>query len=144
MAELKRIAEDRGIAFLDLELEYPFHTAFMAPIEAPLIADLKHIRPNNETVPFVSTVTGACLPGSRLGADYWWLNIREPVQFLQGIREVAKLGARFFVEIGPRGMLLKHIDEQFIGEIDELRYGRQCSIATIRTRIRWARWSPKL
>jgi acyl transferase domain-containing protein/NADPH:quinone reductase-like Zn-dependent oxidoreductase/NADP-dependent 3-hydroxy acid dehydrogenase YdfG/acyl carrier protein len=120
LAELKRIAEDRSIAFLDLDLEYPFHTAFMAPIETPLIADLKHIRPNNEVVPFVSTVTGACLAGSRLGADYWWLNIREPVQFLQGIHEVAKLGARFFVEIGPRGMLLKHIDSTLSGEIDNV------------------------
>ena len=120
LAELKRIAEDRSIAFLDLDLEYPFHTAFMAPVEAPLLADLKHIRPNNEVVPFVSTVTGACLPGSRLGGDYWWLNIRKPVQFLQGIREVAKLGARFFVEIGPRGMLLKHIDNTLSGEIDNV------------------------
>ena len=120
---LKRIAEDRGIAFLDLELEYPFHTAFMTPIETPLIADLKHIRPHNEAVPFVSTVTGSCLPGSRLGADYWWLNIREPVQFIQGIREVAKLGARFFVEIGPRGMLLKHIDNSLVGRSRRLCYG---------------------
>lgn len=119
LAELKRIAEDRSIAFLDLELEYPFHTAFMTPIELPLIADLRHIRPHNEAVPFVSTVTGSCLPGSRLGADYWWLNVREPVQFLQGIREVAKLGARFFIEIGPRGMLLKHIENSLAGEVDD-------------------------
>jgi len=119
VAKLMRVADDRGIACLDLELEYPFHTAFMAPIEAPLIADLKHIRPRNEAVPFVSTVTGACLPGSRLGADYWWQNIREPVQFLDGIREVAKLGARFFVEIGPRGMLLKHVETSLTGEVDD-------------------------
>ncbi len=119
VAELKRIAADRGIAVLDLDLDYPFHTAVMAPIKTPLIADLKHITPHNETVPFVSTVTGCCLPGSRLGADYWWDNIREPVQFLQGIREVAKLGARFFVEIGPRGMLLKHIADSLAGETDD-------------------------
>jgi acyl transferase domain-containing protein/NADPH:quinone reductase-like Zn-dependent oxidoreductase/acyl carrier protein len=117
VAELKRAAEERNIAFLDLDLEYPFHTAFMTLIEAPLVADLKHIRPHNEAVPFVSTVTGSCLPASRLTADYWWLNIREPVQFLQGIREVAKLGARFFVEIGPRGMLLKHIETSLAGEV---------------------------
>jgi acyl transferase domain-containing protein/NADPH:quinone reductase-like Zn-dependent oxidoreductase/acyl carrier protein len=119
IAKLKRVAEDRGIALLDLDLDYPFHTAFMALIEAPLIADLKHIRPHNEAVPFVSTVTGSCLPGSRLGADYWWRNIREPVQFLDGIREVAKLGARFFIEIGPRGMLLKHIETSLFGEADD-------------------------
>ena len=119
LTELKRIADDRGIAVLDLELDYPFHSAFMAPIQAPLIADLNHITPHNEAVPFVSAVTGSCLPGSRLGADYWWLNIREPVQFLRGIREVAKLGARFFIEIGPRGMLLKHIADSLAGEVDD-------------------------
>ncbi len=118
LAELNRIAADRGIPVLDLDLDYPFHTVFMAPIQEPLIADLRHIAPRTETVPFVSTATGACLPGSRLGADYWWRNIREPVQFLRAIRETAKLGARFFVEIGPRGMLLKHIADSLAGEVD--------------------------
>ena len=118
MAKLKRTAEERGIAFLDLELEYPFHTRFMAPIEAPLITDLRHIRPRNEAVPFVSTVSGSCMAGSRLDADYWWHNIREPVQFLKGIREVAKLGARFFIEIGPRATLLKHIETSLASDAD--------------------------
>lgn len=118
LAELERVAGDRGIAFLDLELDYPFHTALMSPIEAQLVADLGHVVPNNEAVPFVSTVTGACVPGARLDANYWWRNIREPVRFLQGIREVAKLGARFFVELGPRGMLLKHIENTLAGEVD--------------------------
>ncbi|MFZ3357363.1 MAG: type I polyketide synthase [Xanthobacteraceae bacterium] len=120
IAELKRIADDRGIAFLDLMLDYPFHTGLMGPIQSELVAALGHIRPNNEAVPFVSTVTGACLPGTRLGAEYWWLNIREPVQFLQGIREAAKLGARFFVELGPRGTLIKHFENSLAGEIDEV------------------------
>jgi phthiocerol/phenolphthiocerol synthesis type-I polyketide synthase C len=118
LADFKRMTEERGIASLDLELDYPFHTAFMTPVQQALIADLKHITPHNEVVPFISTVTGACSPGSRLGADYWWHNIREPVQFLKGIREVAKLGARFFVEIGPRALLLKHIADGLAGEVD--------------------------
>jgi phthiocerol/phenolphthiocerol synthesis type-I polyketide synthase C len=119
LRQLKQIAEERGIPALDLGLDYPFHTTFMTSIQKPLIADLKHITPYNEVVPFVSSVTGSCLPGLRLDADYWWLNIREPVQFLQGIREVAKLGARFFVEIGPRGMLLKHIADSLVGEPED-------------------------
>jgi acyl transferase domain-containing protein/NADPH:quinone reductase-like Zn-dependent oxidoreductase/NADP-dependent 3-hydroxy acid dehydrogenase YdfG/acyl carrier protein len=119
LTALKRIADDRGIAVLDLGLDYPFHTALMAPIQAPLIADLKHITPHTEMVPFVSAVTGSCLPGTRLRADYWWLNIRQCVQFLGGIREIAKLGARFFIEIGPRGTLLKHIADSLAGEVDD-------------------------
>jgi len=118
LEELKSVAQDRGIACLDLELEYPFHTASMTLIKTLLTDDLKHIRPRSEAIPFVSTVTGSCLPAGRLDAHYWWRNIREPVDFLRSIREVAKLGARFFVEIGPRELLLKHIENSLAGEAD--------------------------
>ena len=70
-------------------------------------------------IPLVSTVTGTCLPHSRLKARYWWRNIREPVQFAAAIREAAKLGARFFVEIGPRSTLLRHISDSLVGEADD-------------------------
>ena len=65
------------------------------------MADLEQIDPKTVPFLFVSTVTGGVLPGLRLGAGYWWDNIRQPVQFVTGIRAVANLGARFFVEIGP-------------------------------------------
>src|SRR5690606_16180430 len=60
-------------------------------------------------VPFVSSVTGLCMPGERLDSVYWWRNIRQPVRFVDAVREVARLGARCFVEIGPRGTLAKHV-----------------------------------
>ena len=44
---------------LDLDLDYPFHTALMAPIEDKLLKDLRDIGPRDADVPFVSTVTGA-------------------------------------------------------------------------------------
>jgi acyl transferase domain-containing protein/NADPH:quinone reductase-like Zn-dependent oxidoreductase/acyl carrier protein len=105
---LKTMAKKRGIAHLDLDLDYPFHSAFMTPVRAPLLEDLKHIVASDGGVPFVSTVTGSCVPGLRLNADYWWRNVREPVQFAAGIRATFDLGARFFIEIGPRSTLLKH------------------------------------
>lgn len=109
LEQLKKVARAHSIPLLDLDLDYPFHTALMAPVEKPLLRDLKHITPRDGTTPLVSTVTGGCVPGLRLGADYWWRNIREPVQFLAGINAAAALGARYFVEIGPRGTLIKHI-----------------------------------
>jgi len=118
MARLKTLAKDRAIPLLDLDLDYPFHTTLMAPVEIPLTANLEHITPRDAAIPFVSTVTGSCVPGSRLGADYWWRNIRESVQFADGIRAAARLGARFFVEIGPRSMLGKHITDTLAGEVD--------------------------
>jgi len=111
IANLKKLASSRGIALLDLGLDYPFHTALMAPVEAPLLRDLRDLAPRDTSVSFISTVTGSVLPGSQLSAAYWWRNVRQPVQFLAGVREMAKFGVRFFVEIGPRSTLLRHVSD---------------------------------
>ena len=118
IATLKNVAREEGIAALDLDLDYPFHTALMAPVEKPLMADLREIHPRDAGIPFVSTVTGTCLPGSRLGAGYWWRNVRETVQFTKAILAAAELGARYFIEVGPRATLLKHIADSLQGEVN--------------------------
>lgn len=118
LARFKRLAAERGVAMLDLDLDYPFHTALMAPVERHLRADLRDIAAHDADVPFVSTVTGACLPGSRLDGNYWWRNVREPVQFVAAVRAAADLGARYFVEIGPRPTLLKHIVDSLHGHVN--------------------------
>jgi acyl transferase domain-containing protein len=114
----KVVAAERGIAMLDLDLEYPFHTALMAPIESKLLKDLRDIGPRDADVPFVSTVTGAVMPGSRLDANYWWRNGREPVQFTNAVRAAADLGARYFGEVGARPTLQKHIADSLRGEVN--------------------------
>ena len=116
MALLKKVARTRSIPALDLDLDYPFHTALMAPVEAPLSASLKHLAPVDGAVPFISTVTGSAMAGERLGAGHWWHNVRRPVQFVDGIRAAAKTGARYFIEIGPRSTLLKHIADTLTEE----------------------------
>ncbi|MGH6789879.1 MAG: type I polyketide synthase, partial [Pseudolabrys sp.] len=117
LAAFKAMARSRSIVMVDLDLDYPFHSVLMAPVETTLTGDLKNIQPRDADVPFVSTVTGACVPGSRLGGQYWWRNVREPVHFADAVREAAKLGARYFVEIGPRPTLLKHIGDSLTGEV---------------------------
>jgi acyl transferase domain-containing protein/NADPH:quinone reductase-like Zn-dependent oxidoreductase/NADP-dependent 3-hydroxy acid dehydrogenase YdfG/acyl carrier protein len=117
LAAFRAAAESRGIAVIDLELEYPFHSSLMAPVEPRLRVDLKEITPRDGDVPFVSTVTGGILPGSRMGGGYWWRNVREPVRFVGAVRAAAKLGARYFLEIGPRGTLVKHVSDSLQGEV---------------------------
>ena len=116
VATFRAIAKKRGVAFLDLGLDYPFHTALMDSLEEPLEADLRDMQAHDAGTPFISTVTGACMPGSRLDARYWWRNVREPVRFMAAIRAAAELGARYFVEVGPRATLLQHIMDSLQGE----------------------------
>ena len=118
LAEFKNLAKERGVALLDLDLDYPFHTALMTPIEVPLKADLREIQARDADIPFISTITGACLSGSRLDGSYWWRNVREPVNFASAVLTAAELGARYFVEIGPRATLVKHIADNLQGEVN--------------------------
>lgn len=124
-----RLAKQHGIALVDLDLDYPFHTTLMAPVEGPLEADLRDIQAHDADVPLVSTVTGACLPGSRLDGSYWWRNVREPVQFSAAVLAAAELGARYFIEIGPRATLLKHITDSLQGAVNG------CAIYAVLDRI---------
>ena len=94
-----------------LDLPYAFHSPLMEPIRAPLMADLAGLvaRPTQTT--FVSTVTGTALSGQRLGADYWWRNVREPVNFAGGVERLLESGIRIFVEIGPQPILQGYINK---------------------------------
>ena len=116
---LKRAAQLRGIAFIDLNLNYPFHTSLMAPIKDLLIRDLEGLALAEGSIPFISTVTGAQLSFSDLGADYWWHNVRQPVRFSEAIAAAARLGIRTFIEVGPNSVLTKHIADCLIGETQE-------------------------
>jgi phthiocerol/phenolphthiocerol synthesis type-I polyketide synthase C len=117
LAQFAKAAKQKSVVCLDLDLDYPFHTALMAPIQAGLVRDLERLNPKVGALEFISTVTGACLPGVNLDASYWWRNVREPVLFMAAVREAAKLGARYFVEIGPRGVLTKHISDALSGDV---------------------------
>jgi acyl transferase domain-containing protein/NADPH:quinone reductase-like Zn-dependent oxidoreductase/NADP-dependent 3-hydroxy acid dehydrogenase YdfG/acyl carrier protein len=118
LAHFKQLAAGREFAFLDLDLDYPFHTKLMAPVEPKLRADLRDLIARDADVPFVSSVTGTCLPGSRLDGNYWWRNVREQVQFSAAVRATAELGARYFIEVGPRPALLKHIADSLRNEVN--------------------------
>lgn len=101
-----------GIKTHFLDLDYPFHCAAMDEVREPLLADLQNIAEGQEAIQFVSTVDPS-QSGMPLDANYWWRNVREPVQFARGLQRAAELGARVFVEIGPRSTLMRHIVDTF-------------------------------
>ncbi|OLO03634.1 type I polyketide synthase [Salinicola socius] len=94
-----------------LTLDYAFHSAAMDPIREDVIAALAHLSPRDARIPFLSTVAGKPLAGSELGAEYWWLNIREPVQFGPAVDSLIESGARTFVEIGAQPILRRYLTD---------------------------------
>ncbi len=121
--QLSELARRHKARVRVLDLEYPFHSALMAPVERPLLRSLADLKHGDGTVPFLSTVSGADASGRELDAHYWWRNVREPVRFSDAVMAAAKGGARIFVEIGPAATLMSHVNDI----VDE----RTATIATL-------------
>ena len=109
--KLENELEDKGIFYRLLDLDYAFHSQQMNDIEMPIKSALESINPQQSSLPFFSTVTGAKLDGTELAADYWWKNIRNPVQFESAISNLINDEYNVFVEIGPHPILRGYINE---------------------------------
>ncbi|WP_420392341.1 type I polyketide synthase [Acuticoccus sp.] len=109
LAAFAREAREARLVVKRLDLDYPFHCALVEPIREPLLAALGGIAPGPATIPMISTVTGEPIDGDRLGADYWWQNVRRPVAFQAAALRALADGHRLFVEVGPRPVLTNHL-----------------------------------
>ncbi|WP_300273093.1 type I polyketide synthase [Halomonas sp.] len=108
---LEQALTDAGTFAKRLPLDYAFHSPAMDPIEAGVVGSLSAITPLAERLPYVSTVTGARLAGSELGAEYWWHNIRQPVRFDDAIKALIDDGTRLFIEIGAHPILRRYLSD---------------------------------
>ncbi|MDB5591095.1 type I polyketide synthase [Enterovirga sp.] len=111
IAALGALARRRRLVFRQLDLDYPFHCGLMEPVRDPLLRDLAGLKHKATRIDLVSTVTGDVVTAGDLGPDYWWRNVRDPVRFSAAVATAARRGARIFVEVGPRSVLLSQIRE---------------------------------
>ncbi|WP_411107251.1 SDR family NAD(P)-dependent oxidoreductase [Streptomyces sp. cmx-4-9] len=117
VAELTERLQDRGVFARQLDLDYAFHSAAMDPIEGSLLAQLRGLSSKAPQLTVASTVTGGLLPaGEQLDAEYWWHNVRRPVQFAPAVEALAADGCDVFVEIGPHAVLSPYLRRLLGGE----------------------------
>lgn len=101
-----------GVDARMLDLDYAFHSRAMESARAPLAASLSGLAPRPSRLPFYSTVHGEETDGETLNADYWWRNIRSPVQFrgaIASMLESAPGAAWTLLEIGPHPILQAYL-----------------------------------
>jgi len=92
----------QGIESRILRLDRGFHSPRVEPILDRLNTFAATIPHHEPTLPIAWNVTGE--PGP-ISAGYWRDHARQPVRFLQGIRAIAGLGIRHFLEVGPHPTL---------------------------------------
>ncbi len=90
-----------------------FHSTHMEPIKKPFQAAMKRIKlnPQLSKIPMYSTVEGEVLSGQQFNGDYWWRNIRCPVQFHPAVKHMLKDGYKQIIEISTQPILAHYVKQ---------------------------------
>jgi acyl transferase domain-containing protein len=106
ITELLANADARGIGAKVLHISHPFHSRCIDPMLDRLEEVAASTPINKPSVPFASTLEGRLLESHEsLDATYWRRHAREPVRFLDAMRELVGAGCTIFLELGPHATL---------------------------------------
>ncbi len=103
--------EAKGVFARFVRVDHPFHHALMQPAADALTKTLADLKPQNETVPFFSTVSGQRCAGKECVAAHWGRGIRQSVQFVSAVNAIAEFGVDVWLEISSHPALSISIQE---------------------------------
>lgn len=107
--------EPQGVFARLVRVDHPFHHALMQPAADALRAKLADLKPQAETVPFFSTVTGKQCAGTSCGAQHWANGVRQAVMFAPAVEALADFGVDVWLEISAHPALVHSIQECLAG-----------------------------
>ena len=100
--ELACRLERLGIGAARLETQHAFHSVMMDPVLPELTVAVRQIALRPPTVPLLSNVTGRWMTASEAtDPAYWVRQLRLPVYFADGVRELLRDASRVLLEVGP-------------------------------------------
>ncbi len=101
MAAISEVHPD--VAVRRIQMDFAWHSHLLEEVETWFRTELGRVEYREGDVPVVSTVTGNV--ETRFDEDYWWGNLRQPVNFTKGIALAVDLGHDAFLELGPHRTL---------------------------------------
>ena len=111
--ELVQQCADRELRARRIDVDYASHSVDVEAIREQLGDVLSGLEPHSSRTAFFSTLTGGLLDTAGLDADYWYRNIRHPVEFDQAVRDACQHGYRTFIECSPHPALIAGIEDTF-------------------------------
>lgn len=103
--------ERAGVRARRLAAEAAGHTEHVDVLRERFSAAVAPVTAHATDVTFVSTVVGGVLAGEELGPDYWFRNMREPVNFDDGCRSVHAAGCDALIELSVHPVLAAAMHE---------------------------------
>ncbi|MGW1061350.1 type I polyketide synthase [Micromonospora rubida] len=101
--------ERDGVRARRLPVDYAAHSPQVEQVRDELLAAFAAVRPAPTRVALYSTVTGEQIDGESLTAEYWYRNLREPVEFAAGTQRLLEAGFSRFVEVSTHPVLVAGI-----------------------------------
>lgn len=97
LTEIEDQLKAKGIFARQLAVDIAYHSPYMKLIADKYLDALKHISPVVDRSPpaavMISTVTGAAVGSTDLGAEYWVKNLTSPVRFVQALQHLLPVQA---------------------------------------------------
>ncbi|MEV0425899.1 SDR family NAD(P)-dependent oxidoreductase, partial [Micromonospora sp. NPDC050495] len=103
----------RDIRARVIAVNYASHTPHIEPLHEALLTALGAIAPQPSTTAFYSTVTGTEIDTSHLTADYWYDNLRQPVQLHTATEALLTDGHHTYIEATPHPILTPTLQQTF-------------------------------
>ncbi|MGW7696699.1 SDR family NAD(P)-dependent oxidoreductase, partial [Streptomyces asiaticus] len=87
------------------------HSPQVDGLRERLLREVAGVRPRPSRIAYYSTVTGGPLDTTELDTDYWYRNMREPVDFERATRALLADGHTAFIECAPHPMLAMSLQQ---------------------------------
>jgi acyl transferase domain-containing protein len=107
--------EPQGVFARLVRVDHPFHHPLMQPASEELEKAVADLKPQADTVPFFSTVTGDRCAGETCTAEHWGRGVRQPVQFAPAVNALADFGVDVWLELSAHPALVHSIQECLAG-----------------------------
>jgi acyl transferase domain-containing protein len=112
VAELQEQLTKQQIDSRQLLTSHAFHSSMMEPIVESFAEQVALVERKPPTIPYLSNVTGTWITEKEISdPSYWAKQLRSPVRFAQGLRELLKEENLALLEVGP-GQTLSRLARQ--------------------------------
>ncbi|GAB3085358.1 SDR family NAD(P)-dependent oxidoreductase [Micromonospora schwarzwaldensis] len=94
-----------------LAIDYASHSPQVERIRAELAEAVAGVTPGPAAVPLYSTTDLCWLGGEEMDPDYWYRNLRQPVELADAVRALTTEGHLTYVECSPHPVLTPGIEQ---------------------------------